>query len=98
MKKIIIIAILATLITGCAPFQVEIAIFQKNNYTLANPCDDYNSSNNVVRTSEQSGEAVRSYGNNNRAVVKQSIVMYRSPVTNSSNSVPITLPLMGAGL
>jgi hypothetical protein len=82
---------LILLVTGCAPFQCEVALFQYNDYTLANSKDEVS----IVHTNEPKSTKTESYGNNNRAVVKQSMILYKSPTTNSSNSVPVTLPLMG---
>lgn len=88
MKKLVLCLSLLTL-TGCAPFQVDFSLYERNTYTV--PCDGTHS-NAPGLTSDLSE---RSYGNNNHVTVNQSMVLWKSPTTNSSNSVPITLPLMG---
>lgn len=89
MKKLVLCLSLLML-TGCAPFNVQISFFQSNDYILG---ESQTSSNKVC--SITSDEPSRSYGNGNKVIIHQSNVMYRSPVTNSSNSVPLTFPLMG---
>lgn len=93
MKKINYYIILMLLcITGCAPIVCKMNLYERNIYNLN---DTSYSSNEVLRVSNNDPLA-NSYGNNNKAIVHQCLVMYKSPVTNSSNNVPIdvSLPLI----
>lgn len=85
MKKLIVICLVCLAITGCAPFQANFALYEKTVYVIP-------SGTNCVFITKDDG---KSYGNNNTVIIKQNMVLWKSPTTNSSNSLPVTLPLMG---
>ena len=78
------------LISGCAPFNVQLSVFQSNNYVLG---DEVTHSNRVLSVSTD--EPTKSYGNGNKVIIHQMNNLYKSPTTNSSNRLDATFPLMG---
>lgn len=93
MKKLIAICLVCIMlvgVSGCAPFNVKFNIYESNRYTFAND----SSESNKVWNASYNDEAARAYGNNNRVIIHQSNVMYKSPMTNSSNEFSATLPLI----
>lgn len=86
--KYLSICLIMLILSGCAPFQVDFALYERNVYTL--PSD--NTSTNVSTMASDTSE--RAYGNNNKVVILQNMVLYKSPVTNSSNEFSATLPLV----
>ena len=89
MKKLIVFLSLMML-TGCAPFNVQISLFQSNDYILG---DEQTSSNKVL--SVTCDEPSKSYGNGNKVIIHQMNNLYKSPMTNSSNKFDASFPLMG---
>lgn len=89
MKKLVLCLSLLIL-TGCSPWNAQVNLFTYNNYILG----DVSSATNAVCNTTGNEPADKAYGNGNRAIVIQGNFPYKSPVTNSSNSVPITVPLI----
>lgn len=87
--KYLILSLMILVCTSCAPFNVQLSIFQSNKYILG---DEQTSSNKVL--SVTSDEPSKSYGNGNKVIIHQMNTLYKSPTTNSSNSVPISVPLI----
>jgi hypothetical protein len=89
MKYFSLIALIL-LLSGCSPWNAQLNIFTYNKYILG---DESSSTGSIYRATSDE-QATKAYGNGNRAIVIQGNFPYKSPVTNSSNSVPITVPLI----
>jgi len=95
MKKLIAICLVCMMlvgVSGCSPWNAQLNLFTYNKYILG----DESSSTGVVWCATSDDQASRSYGNHNKAIIIQGNFPYKSPVTNSSNNVPIdfSIPLV----
>jgi hypothetical protein len=90
MKYFSLIALIL-LLSGCSPWNAQLNIFTYNKYILG----DESSSTCKVWTATSDEQANRSYGNHNKAIIIQGNFPYKSPITNSSNSVPIDFKIPG---
>lgn len=92
--KTLILVLSLLYITGCAPCNVHFALLEYHEYSSTDENVPY--STNSIALYKSLDPSKNSYGNNNRAIIHQSTVMYKSPITSSSNNVPIdfSVPLM----